>query len=149
MMPGKVNPVIAEMLNMVCFSVIGYREAAAWAAGAGQLELNVMMPLLSFTTGEQLKILNNGIAAFHRKALAGIEANPDRYRVYLENSYGLVTALNSIIGYEKASEVVKEAARSGGSIKEVILRRGYLTAEQMERVFDPARLTSPGIPGVE
>ncbi len=149
MMPGKVNPVMAEMLNMVCFSVIGYREAAMWASGAGQLELNVMMPLLAFSVGEQMKILTNGIASFTEKALYGIKADRARCREYLEKSYGLVTALNPIVGYAKAAEAAKEAAKTGKSIKEVILEKGYLTEKQMEKVLNPKQLTNPGIPRVE
>jgi len=148
MMPGKVNPVMAEMMNMVCFSVIGFAESVAWAAGAGQLELNVMMPLLAFSVGEQMKALTGGITAFCDRCLSGITANEEECRRFLEGSLGLVTALNPIIGYEKAAEVAKESQRTGRSIKEIILAKGYLTAEQMEKVLDPATLTQPGIPGI-
>jgi len=148
-MPGKVNPVMAEMVNMVCFSVIGFDEAVAWAAGAGQLELNVMMPLLAFSVGEQMKALTGGINAFVNRALGGIVANEDDCRRFLEKSLGLVTALNPIIGYEKAAEVAKESRRTGRSIKEIILEKGYLTAEQMNHVLDPLTLTEPGIPEVK
>ena len=147
-MPGKVNPVMAEMLNMVCFSVIGFDEAVTWAAGAGQLELNVMMPLLAFLVGEQMKALTGGITAFVDRALDGIVANEADCRRFLEKSLGLVTALNPIIGYEKAAEVAKESRRTGRSIKEIILEKGYLTAEKMQRILDPATLTEPSIPGM-
>ena len=148
-MPGKVNPVMAEMLNMVCFSVIGFDEAVTWAAGAGQLELNVMMPLLAFSVGEQMKALTGGINAFVNRAVGGIVANEDDCRRFLEKSLGLVTALNPIIGYEKAAEVAKESRKTGRSIKEIVLEKGYLTAEQMRKTLDPAALTEPGIPGAK
>ena len=148
-MPGKVNPVLAEMMNMVCFSVMGFHHSVTWAAGAGQLELNVMMPLLAYSVGEAMNALTGGLKAFLNRALEGITANEDRCRHYLENSYGLVTALNPIIGYEKAAGVAKEAGRTGKSIKEIILEKGYLTEEQMKKVIDPEKLTSPGIPSID
>jgi len=147
-MPGKVNPVMAEMMNMVCFSVIGYQQSVLWAAGAGQLELNVMMPLISFSIGEQIKILTGGLSAFNEKALKGISADRESCRRYLENSYGLATALNTIIGYENAAAVVKEAERTGCSIKEAILKKGILDEKEIERVLDPELLTQPGIPKI-
>jgi fumarate hydratase class II len=147
-MPGKVNPVMAEMLNMVCFSVIGFHEAVAWAAAAGQLELNVMMPLVAYAVGEQLKVLTGGVAAFAARSLAGITANTTSTQYFLEKTLGLATALNPIIGYEKAAEVAKEAHRTGRSITAVVLEKGYLTADQLKNVLDPARLTEPGIPGL-
>jgi len=147
-MPGKVNPVMAEMMNMVCFSVIGLHESVMWAAGAGQLELNVMMPLLAYAVGEQMNILTGGVRAFLDRSLTGIVANTTYTQYFLEKTLGLATALNPIIGYEKAAEVAKESQRTGRSIKEIVLEKGYLTADRMEEVFDPARLTEPGIPGL-
>ena len=148
-MPGKVNPVMAEMLNMVCFSVMGFHHSVSWAAGAGQLELNVMMPLLAYSVGEAMKALTGGLKAFNDRALTGIMANEERCQNYLENSYGLVTALNPIIGYEKAAAIAKEAGATGKSIKQAILDKGYLTAEQMKKVLNPEKLTSPGIPAID
>jgi len=145
-MPGKVNPVLAEMMNMVCFSVIGFHESVAWGAGAGQLELNVMMPLMAYAVGEQMKILNGGLAAFLEKCLKGIKPKPDNCRIFLEKSLGLVTALNPIIGYMKAAEVAKESQISGKSIKDILIEKGYLSLEELERVLDPRPLTEPGIP---
>jgi len=148
-MPGKVNPVMAEMMNMVCFSVIGFHESVAWAGAAGQLELNVMMPLLAFVVGEQMKALTGGLNAFINRCLSGIVANVEDNRRWLERSLGLVTALNPIIGYEKAAEVAKQSRATGKSIKEIVLEKGYLTPEQMEQVLNPANLTEPGIPGIK
>ena len=148
-MPGKVNPVLAEMMNMVCFSVIGYHQSVAWASAAGQLELNVMMPLLAFSIGEMMKILTGGLNAFKTKALDGLQVNEEQCRHFLEKSLGLAAALNPIIGYEKAAEVAKEAHKTGRTVKEVILEKGYLTAEQMEKILSPEKLTEPGIPSLE
>lgn len=148
-MPGKVNPVMAEMMNMVCFSVIGFHESVAWSTGAGQLELNVMMPLMAYAVGEQMKVLTGGLDAFHAKCLVGIKANEDSCRTFLEKSLGLVTALNPIIGYMKAAEVAKELQKTGKSIKELVVEKGYLTADEMEKVLDPGPLTEPGIPDKE
>lgn len=144
-MPGKINPVMAEMMNMVCFGVIGFHESIAWAAGAGQLELNVMMPLMAYAVGEQMKVLTHGLDAFLSRCLIGIKPNPDSCRTFLEKSLGLVTALNPIIGYMKAAEVAKESQMTGKSIKELVVQKGYLTHEEMEKVLDPGPLTEPGI----
>jgi len=148
-MPGKVNPVLAEMMNMVCFSVIGYHHSIEWAAGAGQLELNVMMPLFAYSGGEALKAMTGGLKAFKRKALDGLSVNREKCQRFLENSFGLVTVLNPIIGYEKAAEVAKEAVNTGKSLREIIISKGYLTLEQMENVLNPQKLTEPGIPSIE
>ena len=148
-MPGKVNPVMAEMMNIVCFSVIGYHQSVVWASAAGQLELNVMMPLLAFSAGEMMKILTNGLHAFKTKALDGLQANEAQCRHFLERSLGLATALNPIIGYEKAAEVAREARKTGKTVKEVILAKGYLTEEQMEKILSPEKLTEPGIPSLD
>ncbi|MFH1891946.1 MAG: aspartate ammonia-lyase [Candidatus Zixiibacteriota bacterium] len=144
-MPGKVNPVMAEMMNMVCFSIIGFHESVAWAAGAGQLELNVMMPLMAYAVGEQMKILTGGLDAFLTRCLTGIKPNEAACRMFLEKSLGLVTALNPIIGYMKAAEVAKESQKTGKSIKELVVEKGYLTHDEMEKILDPGPLTEPGI----
>lgn len=144
-MPGKINPVMAEMMNMVCFSVMGFHESVAWAAGAGQLELNVMMPLLAYAVGEQLKTLTGGITAFVSRCLSGIMANVDDAQRFLEKSLGLAAALNPIIGYEKAAEVAQESRRTGRSIMAIAREKGYLTDEQINKFLDPANLTDPGL----
>lgn len=145
-MPGKVNPVMAEMLNMVCFQVMGYNTAINYAAQAGQLELNVMMPLIANDMIEMLEILGNAIRAFTSRCVQGIVAYPDRCRYYAENSISMVTALNTFIGYEKAAEVAKEAVATGKTLREVILARQLLTEEELDKVFDLRPLTEPGIP---
>jgi len=107
------------------------------------------MPLLAYAVGEQLKALTGGLNAFIDRCLSGILANEEDNRRWLERSLGLVTALNPIIGYEKAAEVAKQSRAAGRSIKESVLEKGYLTPEQMEQVLNPANLTEPGIPGTK
>lgn len=145
-MPGKVNPVMAEMMNMVCFQVMGYNTAINYAAQAGQLELNVMMPLIANNIIEMLEILSNAMDVFNTKCVAGITAYPDRCRYYAENSISMVTALNTFIGYDKAAEVAKEAVTTGKTLREVILERKLIAPEDLDKVFDVYPLTEPGIP---
>jgi len=146
-MPGKVNPVLAEMLNMVCYRVIGNDLTISSAAAAGQLELNVMMPIIADSLIESLRILTGGIRSFSNRCLKGITANKDRCSEYAEKSFAMVTALNTVIGYLKAAEVAKESADTGKPIKEIVLERGYLKPEELDIYLAPEKLTEPGIPG--
>jgi aspartate ammonia-lyase len=146
-MPGKVNPVMAEMLNMVCYRVIGNDNTIAMAGGAGQLDLNVMMPLIADTLVESLKILTGGIRSFNNRCLKSITANSDRCRDYAENSFAMVTALNTVIGYLKAAEVAKESEATGKPVRQIVLEREYLTEEELDLYLSPDNLTEPGIPG--
>jgi aspartate ammonia-lyase len=145
-MPGKVNPVMAEMLNMVCFQVMGYNTAINYAAQAGQLELNVMMPLIANDIIEMLEILTNAMRVFTTKCVQGITAFPERCRYYAENSISMVTALNTFIGYDKAAEVAKEAVKTGKTLREVILEKKLIAEKDLDKVFDVMPLTEPGIP---
>jgi aspartate ammonia-lyase len=131
-MPGKVNPVMAEMLNMVCYQVVGNDTVIALASQAGQLELNVMMPVMAHNLNQSLTILTNAITLFAERCVAGITANAERCRAYLERSMGLATVLNPLIGYIAAARVVKRAEAEGKSIKEVVLEEGLLTAEAFD-----------------
>jgi aspartate ammonia-lyase len=146
-MPGKVNPVMAEVTNMVCFQVIGAELAVTMAAQAGQLELNVMMPVIAYNTLFSLEILKNCLHQFTRHCVAGISANEARCRSYLDQSVGLATVLAPSIGYAAAAEVAKESAQSGKSIREVVLERGILSAEALDEVLAPYPLTTPGVHG--
>ncbi|OGO05726.1 MAG: hypothetical protein A2Y73_07250 [Chloroflexi bacterium RBG_13_56_8] len=148
-MPGKVNPVMAEMLNMVCYHVMGNDTTIMACSQAGQLELNVMMPLLAHNLIESLEILTNGIRAFSERCMRGIEANEERCRQLAEHSMGLATALNPYIGYAAAAKVAQEALARGVSLRQVVLEKGYLTAEQLDAVLDPSAMTEPGIQGAE
>ena len=148
-MPGKVNPVMAEMLNMTCFHVLGNDQTIALATQAGQLELNVMMPIIAYNLLQSLQVMTNGIRAFTTWCVEGIEANEARCRRLAESSIGLATALNPYIGYAAAAKVAQEALARGVSLRQVVLEHGYLTAEQLDAVLDPFTMTEPGIPGKE
>jgi len=144
-MPGKVNPSMAEMLNMVCYQVLGYDASILFAAQAGQLELNVMMPLVAYNLLHGMSILTNAIDAFSDRCIAGLRANPERCQYYAENSTSIVTVLNPHIGYAAAAEIAKEYLASGRPIRELVLEKKLLTREQADMVFDLRGMTEPGI----
>ena len=146
-MPGKVNPSMAEMLNMVCYHVMGNDQCIMACAQAGQLELNVMMPIMAYNLLQSFEILTNGIHVFSERCVRGITANAARCRELAERSMGLATALNPYLGYLAAAEVAKEALQRGVSLRQVVLERGYLSEEQLDRILDPIKMTEPGIPG--
>lgn len=135
-MPGKVNPSIVEMLNQVCFQVIGSSTTIDYSSQAGQFELNVMMPIINFNLLFSIKILTNALRVFDEKCIRGIAANEDRCRRYAEGSVSNATALNVKIGYLKTAEIVKEAVRTGKTIKEVCLSKGILDEKELEKVLD-------------
>jgi aspartate ammonia-lyase len=140
-MPGKVNPVMAEMTNMVCFQVIGNDVVIASAAQAGQLELNVMMPVIAFDLLMSLTILTNALRALGERCVDGITANEERCRWYVERSVSLVTALNPKIGYARAAEVAKRAIAKGKTIRETIAEEGLLSPEELAEVMDTYAMT--------
>lgn len=146
-MPGKVNPVVAEMVNMVSFQVIGADTAVTMAAQAGQLELNVMMPAIIYNILFSMDILKNAVYKLSESCVEGITANVNRCTDYLEKSVGLVTVLAPYIGYAAAAEVAKESVRTGRSSKEIIMSRELLSAQALAEIIDPYPLTTPGIPG--
>jgi aspartate ammonia-lyase len=139
-----VNPVMAEMLNMVCFQVIGHDVTIAMAAQAGQLELNVMMPVISHALLQSLDILACGIAAFTSRCVVGLQADAERCRRYAEETVALITALSPRIGYERAAALAKEVWTSGRSVREVVAAQGILTPGEVSELLDPRRLTEPG-----
>ncbi len=146
-MPGKVNPVMAEMLNMACFQVIGNDATMTMAVQAGQLELNVMMPVMAFDMLMSVDILKNAMNVFAEYCVEGITANEARCAELVESSMGLATALNPYIGYSAAAKVTQEAYRTGKPIRQVVQEMGILSPEELERVLDPIAMTEPGIPG--
>ena len=148
-MPGKVNPVMAEMLNMVAFHVIGSDLAVAFAAQAGQLELNVMMPLIAYELLYSQSYLARAVQLFADRAVRGIAANEAKCRSWMEGSLGLATALNPYIGYHAAAEVAKEALLTGKSVPEIVRERHLLPPEELEKVLSPAAMTEPNLPGGE
>jgi aspartate ammonia-lyase len=145
-MPGKVNPSMPEMLNMVCFQVIGNDAAVSLAVQAGQLELNVMMPLMAYDLLFSIEILKNALRVFTDLCVKGIQADRDKCRRYAEMSMSLATALNPVVGYAKAAEIVKEALKTGKTIVETITANKVLTDEQLKKVLDLKLLTEPGVP---
>lgn len=146
-MPGKVNPVMAEVLNQVAFQVMGNDHTICVACEAGQFELNVMGPVIAFNLLQSLQIMKRGLDAFRTFALEGMEANRERCRNYVETSFGVITALNPHLGYEVAAQLVKEAMKSGRTVKEIVLERHLLTQEEIDAILDPYQMTSPGIAG--
>ena len=144
-MPGKVNPVMAEMLDMVCFQAIGCDTTVLLAAQAGQLELNVMMPVVAYNLLHPLEILSNAVEAFVRLCVTGITANAGRCKAFAEGSMSIVTVLNPHIGYAGAAEIAKEYLASGKSIREIVLDKGLMSAEKLDEIFDLRAMTEPGI----
>ncbi|MNY06811.1 Fumarate hydratase class II [compost metagenome] len=142
-MPGKINPSVPEMLNQVCFQVIGCDATVAAAAQAGQLELNVMMPVIAYNLLLAERILSNAVDVFTDRCVEGIEADVARCKAYADTSVGLATVLNPVIGYAAAAEVVKEAVAKGLPIPAVVKARSLLSEDQVGRVFSTPALTEP------
>ena len=140
-MPGKVNPVIAEMNAMVCFQVMGNDLAIASAAQAGQIELNVMMPVIAFNLLMSSTLLTSALTVLRERCVQGITANKERCEWYVEHSVALVTALNPRIGYARAAEIAKRAIATGKTIRETIEEEGLLTEEELSEVLDTRRMT--------
>lgn len=145
-MPGKINPVMAELAAMVSFQVVGNDLAVAMAVQAGQLELNVMMPTMSYNVLQSITILTNMLREFTEKCVAGITANARRNEMYAQSTVSLATALNPYIGYAKAAEIAKESVASGKTIIEIARAKGYLSEEQIAQILDPARMSEPQVP---
>ncbi|MBD6618825.1 aspartate ammonia-lyase [Komarekiella sp. 'clone 1'] len=141
-MPGKYNPVMAEMTSMVCFQVMGYDSAIALAAQAGQLELNVMMPLIAYNLIHSIEILGLTIAALAQRCIQGITANRERCLAYAEGSLALVTALNSHIGYLKAADVAKESLETGKSLRQIVLEQGLMSEAELAIVLNLEQMSS-------
>ncbi len=143
-MPGKVNPVMAEVTNMVAFHVIGNDLTVTLAAQAGQMELNVMMPVINFNVLQSIHILTHDIALFTDRCVKGITADKTRCLAYAEGTVGLATILNSAIGYEAAAVLAKESATTGRSVRVLIIEKNLLSADEIDRLLDPILITEPG-----
>jgi aspartate ammonia-lyase len=146
-MPGKVNPSIPEMVNMVALDVIGGHATIATAAQYGQLELNVMMPIVADRLVESLLILGSACETFRSRCVVGIKVDGERSLRLLEGSGALSTAVAPYVGYAKAAELQKEANASGRSVRDLVVEQGLLTAEQADRVLDLRTMTEPGVAG--
>ncbi len=145
-MPGKVNPVMAELLNMVAFQVVGCDTVVALAVQAGQLELNVMMPAMAWNVLHAIEILKTTCRVVARRSVRGIQANREVCERYAYRSPSIATALNPVIGYARAAEIVKKALATGKTIPEVCLEEKVLTKAELGRILNPRRMTQPGLP---
>lgn len=142
-MPGKVNPVIPEVVNQIAFKVIGNDLCVTLASEAGQLELNVMEPVIVECLFSSVEMLKNGMRVLAEQCVAGITANVEKCRAYVQNSIGLVTALNPYLGYEVSSALAKQALESGRGIYELVLEQGLLTREQLDEILKPENMLGP------
>jgi aspartate ammonia-lyase len=147
-MPGKVNPSVPEMVNQVCFQVMGCDATVAAAADAGQLELNVMMPVIACNALHASSILTQALAVFRTRTIETLEADVDRCRELLDRSTAVATALSPYLGYATTAEIAKAAVATNRSIREVVLERGLMSPAQLDQVLSPEAMTRPGVPGV-
>ena len=146
-MPGKVNPSIPEMVNQVCYQVFGCDAAIHAAADAGQLELNVMMPVMAWNALHAGRILRQAMIVFQERCVSGIEADRERCRELLDRSTAAATALSPHIGYAATAEIAKAAVSSGRSVREIVRERGLLSDDELDRILSVEAMTSPGLPG--
>jgi fumarate hydratase class II len=144
-MPGKVNPVLAECLNIICYQVFGNDATIAAAAAAGQMELNIMMPAIAYSLPQSIQILANGSREFAERCVRDLEADEDMTKFWLDRNTMLATALSPRIGYAAAAEIAKEAVRTGESVPEVARRLTDLSDEELAKGLDPTPMTEPGV----
>jgi len=142
-MPGKVNPVIPEVVNQVCYKVIGNDLTVTFAAEAGQLQLNVMEPVLSHSIMESNIFLGNALETLTERCITGITANKEVCLAMVKHSIGIVTALNPYIGYKNSTEIAKEALESGKSVYNLVLEKGILSQEKLDEILDPKNMLKP------
>lgn len=146
-MPGKVNPVIPEVVNQVAFNAIGNDMTITMAAEAGQLELNAFEPIIFYCLFQSIDTIAYAVNTFVDNCVIGITANETRCRYFVENSVGIITAICPYVGYQKAAEIAKEAIKTGESVRKLIIEKGLLIKEQMDEIMDPVQMTEPGISG--
>jgi fumarate hydratase class II len=143
-MPGKVNPVMCESVVQVCAQVFGNDTTVCWGGATGQLELNVMMPVMAHNVLESIRLLSNVARAFQDKCISGIIANRDRCNELVELSMAMVTSLAPLIGYDRAAEIAKESAATGKTVRQICRERQVLPEDQLNRALDPVEMTKPG-----
>lgn len=148
-MPGKVNPVIPEVVNQVAFNVIGNDVTITMAAEAGQLELNAFEPIVFYCMFQSIDTMAYAVQTFVDNCVSGITANETRCRYLVENSVGVITAICPHVGYQKAADIAKQAIKTGESVRELILKEGLLTEDELNEIMDPVNMTEPGISGKE
>jgi aspartate ammonia-lyase len=146
-MPGKVNPSVPEMVNQVCYQVVGCDAAILAGADAGQLELNVMMPVIAWNALHAIRILANAIRVLDERCVVGIEADEERCRELMDRSTAVATALSPYIGYAETADIAKTAVKTGRTIRELVLERGLLDAAQLDGILSAEAMTTPGVPG--
>ncbi|MEY8355463.1 aspartate ammonia-lyase [Lachnospiraceae bacterium 54-53] len=146
-MPGKVNPVIPEVVNQVSFNIIGNDMTITMVAEAGQLELNAFEPIIFYNLFQSIETLSYAVSTFVDNCITGITANADRCRSMVESSVGLITAICPHVGYEKAAILAREAIKTGGSVKDLIIKEGLMAENKLEVILDPYTMTGPGITG--
>ena len=146
-MPGKVNPSVPEMVNQVCFQVLGCDTTIAAAAEAGQLELNVMMPVIAWNALHASTILRNAMDVLRTRTVDGIQADERRSRELLDRSTAMATALSPYLGYAKTAELAKESVRTGTPIRDLVLAQRLLDARQLDAILSAEAMTRPGIVG--
>ena len=146
-MPGKVNPVIAEVLDQTCYQVIGNDMAITLGVENGQFELNVMEPVMAFNLFHSMDYLTNAVQTFVDYLLKDLQANTEGCRHWVDRSVGVITALLPHIGYEEAAMLAKEAYSTGRPVRDIILAHGTLTKEQLDVILSPQEMTKPGIAG--
>jgi aspartate ammonia-lyase len=142
-MPGKVNPVIPELVSQICYQIIGYDVTIAMASEASEMELNMAEPIIAYDLLHGLMILKNASVTLAARCISGITANEERCRYFVQNSIGLVTALNPVIGYEKSAAIAREALANGGSVYDLVLQKQWLTKEKLDDLLSPANMTDP------
>ena len=146
-MPGKINPVIPEVVNQVAFNIIGNDMTITMAAEAGQLELNAFEPIIFYNLFQSIETLTFAVKTLIDNCIVGITANEEHCRRMVESSIGIITAICPYVGYERASNIAKEALRTGRSVRDLILERGLMDREHLQTILDPYTMTEPGILG--
>ena len=142
-MPGKVNPVIPEVVNQIAFEIIGNDVTVSFAAEAGQLQLNAFEPIIAHSLFKSVTHLRNGCLTLAERCVRGITANRERLRSIVEGSIGVVTALNPYIGYANATQIAQEALATGRSVADLVLARGLLSRDRFDEILQPDVLTKP------
>lgn len=148
-MPGKVNPVIPEVVNQVCFNIIGNDVTITMAAEAGQLELNAFEPIIFYDLFESIETLSYAVRTFVDNCISGITANKEHCRKMVENSVGIITVINPYVGYQKAADIAKEALSTGRSVRELLIEKGLFDEKQLDEILNVYNMTEPGIMGKE
>lgn len=145
-MPGKVNPVLPEVVNQICYQIIGSDQTVSMAAEASEFELNMAEPIIAYNLLSSLMLLKNAAIVLSNRCINGITANRERCEDYVKNSIGIVTALNPALGYERSAAIAKEALKTGRSVYDLAMEKGWLTKEQLDDLLQPAKMANPLMP---